>query len=70
CLNKIDALADDEKSKRLAALSKAAGRPARAISGVSGAGVPALMRDLMTMKVGPPAAEKIKTVAEDAPWTP
>ena len=69
CLNKIDSLDAATVKKRLAALSKAAGRPARAISGVSGAGLPALMRDLMTIKLG-----AAKPVEEDAPsdaeWTP
>ena len=71
CLNKIDALSDDEKSAKLKALSKAAGRPARAISGVSGAGIPALLRDLMRIKTGAalddaPADEE----TDAAPWTP
>ena len=57
CLNKTDALDDATKKKRLVALSKAAGAPARAISGVSGAGLPALLRDLMTIKFGLAPAE-------------
>ncbi len=69
CLNKIDALDEATKKKRLAALSRAAGRPARAISGVSGAGLPALLRDLMTIKKGgapvDPAVEE-----ETADWAP
>jgi GTP-binding protein len=69
CLNKIDALDEATRKKRLAALSKAAGKPARAISGVSGAGLTALMRDLMNLKFGgAPAAD---AVAENAgEWTP
>ncbi len=69
CLNKIDALDEATKKKRLAVLSKAAGRPARAISGVSGAGLPALLRDLMTIKNGaaPAAAKEIEL---DSGWAP
>jgi len=71
CLNKIDALSEKERETRLKALSKAAGRPARAISGVSGAGVQALLRDLMRIKTNQPleSAEPEEEAAE-APWTP
>ena len=68
CLNKIDALDEATRKARLKTLSKAAGRPARAISGVSGAGLKELLRDLMTLKAGGALAE-----AEDpkpAEWTP
>jgi len=68
CLNKCDALDAATRKKRLADLSKAAGRPARAISGVSGAGLPALMRDLMTIKTGTPAEEEES--ASDGEWAP
>jgi len=67
CLNKIDALDDDSKKARLTALSKAAGKPARAISGVSGAGLKALMRDLMTIKLG---AEPVEEETGTGEWTP
>ena len=69
CLNKIDALDEATLKKRLSELSKAAGRPARAISGVSGAGLPALMRDLMTIKLGalPPQDDEAPI---DGEWTP
>jgi GTP-binding protein len=70
CLNKIDALNDADKSEKLAALSKAAGRPARAISGVSGVGLQALMRDLMRLKTNPKSPDAVEAAAEDAPWTP
>jgi GTP-binding protein len=68
CLNKVDALDEATRKLRLKALSKAAGRPARAISGVAGAGLKELLRDLMTLKAGGALAE-----AEDpkpAEWTP
>lgn len=71
CLNKIDSLTEDEKTKKLKALSRAAGRPARAISGVTGAGLKQLMRDLMTIKIDPTAGEeKDDAPVEGAVWTP
>jgi GTP-binding protein len=72
CLNKIDSLTDAEKTKKLKALSKAAGRPARAISGVSGAGLKELMRDLMTIKQGGALADQLtdEREQETAPWSP
>ncbi|MFZ5619072.1 MAG: GTPase ObgE [Pseudomonadota bacterium] len=69
CLNKIDALDEATRKRRLAALSKAAGRPARAISGVSGAGLHALMRDLMNIKLG--LATPVQEAAEEpGEWAP
>ncbi len=69
CLNKIDALDAATMKKRLSALSKAAGRPARPISGVSGAGIAQLMRDLMTIRKGGAALDD--AAADDAgAWTP
>lgn len=71
CLNKIDALDEATRKKRLAALSRAAGRPARAISGVSGIGLPQLMRDLMTIKLGgAPAADEHDAEESAGEWTP
>lgn len=66
CLNKIDALDPAEMKKKLSALSRAAGSPARAISGVSGAGVRELMRDLMTIR----KAASAPPVDEAEGWTP
>src|SRR5271155_5032405 len=48
-LNKIDALTKDVVAARRAALRKAAGRPVLAISGVTGEGVPALLRALLAV---------------------
>jgi GTP-binding protein len=71
CLNKVDALSDDEKAEKLKVLSKAAGRPARAISGVSGAGVQALLRDLMRIKNNVPLEDaNAEENSADASWTP
>lgn len=68
CLNKVDALDEATRKKRLAALSKAVGRPARAVSGVAGIGISQLMRELMTIKKGEtPAEEETPT---DAEWAP
>ncbi|HBK90768.1 MAG TPA: GTPase ObgE [Parvularcula sp.] len=68
CLNKIDALDEATLKARLKALSKAAGRPARSISGVSGAGLKELLRDLMTMKAG--GALAAEGAPKPAGWTP
>ena len=76
CLNKIDTLSDEEREKKLKALSRAAGAPARAISGVTGAGITPLLRDLMRIKTNQPADALSETEEEeadadtDAPWTP
>jgi GTP-binding protein len=67
CLNKVDSLDEATVKKRLKALSKAAGAPCRAISGVAGVGLPALMRDLMTIKKGGALSEPEETPAS---WTP
>jgi GTPase len=67
CLNKIDALDEATLKARLKALSKAAGKPARAISGVSGAGLKELLRDLMTLKT---AGGAVPATSESAEWAP
>ncbi len=68
CLNKIDALDEATRKARLKTLSKAAGRPARAISGVAGAGLKELLRDLMTLKAG--GAIAAAEEQQPAEWTP
>ncbi len=74
CLNKIDALSEEEIEERLAALTDAAGAPARALSGVAGMGLPTLLRELMTIKTTAAAkALEEKASMDDAPspgWTP
>ncbi len=72
CLNKIDAMDEATRKSRLKALSKAAGRPARAISGVSGAGLKELLRDLMTIKLGgaPNPDAGLDAAPEAQEWTP
>ncbi len=75
CLNKIDALDEKARELKLKALSKAAGGPARAISGVSGEGVPTLLRELMTIRLS--ASRGVRetlhprdAVSADESWTP
>lgn len=71
CLNKIDALDEVTRKKRQAALSKAAGTPARLISGVSGAGLSSLMRDLMNMKLGAVSVDEPQIEDEEPQeWAP
>jgi GTP-binding protein len=69
CLNKIDALEPALAKTRLADLSDAAGRPARAISGVSGEGLKALARDLMNFKRQADAGASAREAPTRA-WTP
>ncbi|RZO66958.1 MAG: GTPase ObgE [Parvularculaceae bacterium] len=69
CLNKIDALSEEERTSRLSALSQAAGRPAVAISGVTGDGVKPLLRQLMSLKHQENAPPPDDDLAETG-WTP
>ena len=48
-LNKLDAMTPREASARRAALAKASGRPVMLLSGVTGQGVPAVLRALQRM---------------------
>jgi len=47
CLNKCDALGEDEIAEKTEALAAAAGRPVQRLSGVSGDGVPEVLRLLL-----------------------
>ena len=67
-LNKVDALSDDERDARIAALSDATGGPVLALSGVSSEGVQAVLRALRHEIIGDMEVET-ETV-EDAPWRP
>jgi len=49
-LNKADAMTPREASARLAALRKASGKPVMLLSGVTGQGVPEMLRTLETMR--------------------
>ncbi len=68
-LNKVDALDDDARAARLAALQAASGRRVWPVSGVSGAGVEAVLRALWGQIA---AARKADAATEDegAPWRP
>ncbi len=64
-LNKADALTPRQLSDRRRALERASGGPVHVISGVSGRGIPEVLRALMAAIDGAgPAAE------EDRPWQP
>ena len=69
CLNKIDALNEEERAEKAAALEAAAGRSPRLISGVSSNGVPQLLREMMTLQKADAAVEAAPE-EEDGPWTP
>jgi len=66
-LNKADAMTPRETSARLAALRKASGRPVMLLSGVSGQGVPEVLRALQDMihdvRRNPPAPTRAEPVA-------
>ncbi len=64
-LTKIDALDAATLRRRRTSLEKAAGTPVHAISGVTGAGIPELLRALTACVV----ADRAPAV-EDAPWRP
>jgi GTP-binding protein len=64
-LNKIDALDDDERAEARALLEAETGRPVLLLSGVTGEGVPEVLRTLRT------AILRERTVpVEEAPWQP
>jgi GTP-binding protein len=65
-LNKIDALDPDTRKARAKALKAAAGVAPLLVSGVSGEGVPAVLRAALA-RIRPVAAE---AEAADAPWRP
>ncbi|MGY6533962.1 MAG: GTPase ObgE [Pararhodobacter sp.] len=71
-LNKIDALDDDERAERLAALAAASGRKVWPLSAATGEGVQAVLRALMTeiALARAPAQDADGRDAEDAPWRP
>ncbi|MDA1100965.1 MAG: GTPase ObgE [Proteobacteria bacterium] len=79
CLNKCDALSEDLIAARRAALTVAAGRPVHVISGISGEGLPELLRQLTESMADatPPetadeaaAGAETETAAEVAGWQP
>jgi len=66
-LNKVDALAPEEITERRAALEVAAGRRVYPLSGVTGAGVPEVLRALLTEI---DAQRREVNREEPAPWQP
>jgi len=72
-LNKIDSLTEEMVAEKQAALAQATGNPVMALSGVSGAGVPAMLRALLRIIRADRARrrdESVATPAVTAPWAP
>ncbi|MCW8836724.1 MAG: GTPase ObgE [Rhodospirillales bacterium] len=67
-LNKCDALDEDTIAERRDALTKASGGKVRTVSGVSGEGVPELLRALFAVIKG--ARHDEEDVVDDGPWQP
>ena len=63
-LNKADAMTPREVSARRTALAKASGRPVMVLSGVSGQGVPEVLRALQTMISAPSRLEGLGREAD------
>ena len=80
CLNKADALSEEERQEKAAALAKAVGAPVRIISGVSSEGVSAVLRTMMDiqkaaaqeMRPAPSNHDEDQESDDDTPggWTP
>jgi GTP-binding protein len=68
-LNKIDALDDETREERLAALAEVAGGPVLTISGVSGEGLTEALRALRAL-ISADRLRAKKDPEEDAPWRP
>ena len=67
-LNKADALSDDEIKQQLARLKRAAKKTPLVISGVSGKGVPEVLRALLRVIEGAP--QRAKPLAANTAWHP
>ena len=68
-LNKIDALDDEERAEKLAALEAATGKPVLGMSGVSREGLDDVLRTVRRRVLGAKQAEAAQT-ADDTFWTP
>ena len=68
-LNKIDALDDEERAEKLAALEAATGKPVLSMSGVSREGLDDVLRTVRRRVLGAKQAEAAQT-ADDTSWTP
>ncbi|NOX94588.1 MAG: GTPase ObgE [Alphaproteobacteria bacterium] len=69
-LNKIDALTPEEIDEKLEALSKACGKPARAISGASHAGLQTLLGNLSTLANKSRAEQRKVEDPQELGWAP
>jgi GTP-binding protein len=69
-LNKIDALDPETRAARAAELENAAGRPPLLVSGVSGEGVPELLRAALAQVRKARAAEASPATVEPETWRP
>ena len=68
-LNKVDALDDEERAERLAALNAAVGQPVMAMSGVSGEGVTDVLR-MMRAEIREDRLRQRVEQEEPAKWQP
>ncbi|WDI32899.1 GTPase ObgE [Hyphococcus flavus] len=69
-LNKIDALGEEEIKEKKSALEKTANKSVFAVSGVSGAGVPALVGKIFRLAAETRTEDTVQTEDEDAGWSP
>jgi GTP-binding protein len=68
-LNKIDALDDEERAEKVAALEAAIGKPVLSMSGVSREGLDDVLRTVRRRVLGAKQAEAAQA-ADDTSWTP
>jgi GTP-binding protein len=69
-LSKADALSEDERAEKLAALGKASGQRPMLVSAATGEGVPQVLRAILRMVDGDSGVEEDFPTQEDAPWRP
>ncbi|MDG1127639.1 GTPase ObgE [Seohaeicola saemankumensis] len=69
-LNKIDALDDEERAEARAALEAEAGGPVLMLSGVTGEGVPEVLRAVRAQITADRLRMKQEEADEDQPWRP
>ena len=69
-LNKIDALDDEERAEALARLEAEVGGPVLMLSGVTGEGVPEVLRAVRSQITADRLRQKQADADEDQPWRP
>ena len=69
-LNKIDALDDDERAEARARLEAEVGGPVLMLSGVTGEGVPEVLRAVRAQITADRLRQRANTEEEDQPWRP